>query len=91
MWCEVPSVQRWTTTPALRTERFFETLWGMQQDGRTGNGPMPSLPQTALTLRHFSDEFRLASPPQALQDLLTMPLAALAKLAGKEPEYEPER
>ncbi len=91
MWCDVPSVQRWTTTPALRTERFFETIWGMQQDGRTGNGPMPSLPQTALTLRHFADEFRLTSPPGPLQDLLTMPLSALAKLAGKQPEYEPDR
>jgi quercetin dioxygenase-like cupin family protein len=89
MWCEVPSRQRWTTTPAQKTERFFETLWGLQQDGKTG-AAMPSLPQTALTLRHFSEEFRLTSPPEPLQDLLTMPLAALARLAGKEPEYSPE-
>jgi quercetin dioxygenase-like cupin family protein len=89
MWCEVPSRQRWTTTPAQKTERFFETMWGLQQDGKTG-GAMPSLPQTALTLRHFSEEFRLTSPPGPLQDLLTMPLAALARLAGKQPEYSPE-
>lgn len=89
MWCDVPSRQRWTTTPAQKTERFFETMWGLQQDGKTG-GPIPSLPQTALTLRHFSDEFRLASPPEPLQELLTMPLAALARLAGKKPEYSPE-
>ncbi len=81
MWCDVPSRQRWTTTPALKTERFFETMWGLQQDGKTG-GPTPSLPQTALTLRRFSDEFRLANPPGPLQDLLMMPLAALGKLAG---------
>jgi mannose-6-phosphate isomerase-like protein (cupin superfamily) len=90
MWCEEPTRQRWTTTPALKTERFFETMWGLQQDGKTGDGPMPSLPQTALTLRRFSDEFRLSSPPGPLQDLLTMPLAALAKLAGKSAEYKPE-
>ena len=91
MWCEEPTKQRWTTSPALKTERFFETMWGLQQDGKTGDGPMPSLPQTALTLRRFSDEFRLSSPPGPLQDLLTMPLAALARLAGMEPEYSPEQ
>jgi mannose-6-phosphate isomerase-like protein (cupin superfamily) len=90
MWCEQPTKQRWTTTPALKTERFFETMWGLQQDGKTGDGPMPSLPQTALTLRGFSEEFRLSSPPGPLQDLLTMPLAALAKLAGMDAEYKPE-
>ncbi len=89
MWCDVPSRQRWTTTPALKTERFFETMWGLQQDGKMG-GPMPSLPQTALTLRRFSDEFRLANPPGPLQDLLLMPLAALGKLAGMDSEYTPE-
>lgn len=89
MWCEVPSRQRWTTTPALKTERFFETMWGLQQDGRTGGAPTPSLPQTALILRRFSEEFRLASPPDPLQKLLTMPLAALGRLAGKESEYRP--
>ena len=47
MWCDVPSRQRWTTAPALKTERFFETMWGLQQDGKAG-GPTPSLPQTAL-------------------------------------------
>ncbi len=88
MWCDEPSRQRWTTTPAQKTERFFETIWGLQRDGKT-SGAMPSLPQTALTLRHFSEEFRLTSPPGPLQDLLTMPLAALARLAGKEPEYSP--
>jgi len=90
MWCEEPTKQRWTTSPALKTERFFETMWGLQQDGKTGDGPMPSLPQTALTLRRFSEEFRLSSPPGPLQDLLTLPLAALAKLAGKDAEYKPE-
>ena len=89
MWCTVPSRQRWTTTPALRTEGFFETLWGLQQDGKTG-GAMPGLPQMALILRRFSDEFRLASPPGPLQELLTMPLAALGRLAGKQAEYSPK-
>ncbi len=64
-------------------------MWGLQQDGKAG-GPMPSLPQTALTLRRFSDEFRLANPPGPLQDLLMMPLAALGKLAGLDAEYKPE-
>jgi mannose-6-phosphate isomerase-like protein (cupin superfamily) len=86
MWAEVPSRQRWTTTPALRTERFFETMWGLQQDGET-----PSLHHAALILRHFSAEFRLATPPEPLQSLLTLPLAQLARLAGKPAEYSPKQ
>ena len=86
MWADVPSRQRWTTSPALRTERFFETMWGLQQDGQN-----PSLHHAALILRHFSDEFRLASPPEPVQTLLMLPLAQLARLAGKPPEYSPEQ
>jgi quercetin dioxygenase-like cupin family protein len=85
MWANVPSRQRWTTTPALRTERFFETMWGLQQDGES-----PSLHHAALILRHFSDEFRLASPPEPIQSLIMLPLAELAKLAGKPAEYTPK-
>lgn len=87
MWCDVPSRQRWTTTPALKTENFFETMWGLQKDSKAG-APAPSLAQTALTLRHFAEEFRLTSPPPPLQELLDMPLAELELLAHPPAESD---
>lgn len=91
MWATEPARQRWETSPALETEAFFETVWGLQQDGLTDSKGMPGLPQMALTLRHFKNEFRLASPPAPLQAVLFPPLAALARARGLEPTYRPRR
>lgn len=88
MWAAERSRQRWETRPALKTETFFETLWGLQQDGRTNEKGVPGLPQMALTLRYFSDEFRLGSPPAAVQAILLPMLAAVARVQGRRPTYE---
>jgi quercetin dioxygenase-like cupin family protein len=55
MWNEGPERARasWVTTPALRTEQFFERAWGLAAgtvDARLGE----------TLLDDFSDEFRLA-------------------------------
>jgi quercetin dioxygenase-like cupin family protein len=60
MWADVPSKQRWTTSPALRTEQFFEALWGAQQAGKA-SGVGPTGEQIAAILNNHSDEFRLAA------------------------------
>lgn len=91
MWTNTPSRQRWETRPALHTERFFETVWGLQQDGHTEEGGMPSKLQMALTVRHFSQEFRLISPPQMIQSVVFPTLSRLARARGLKPEYEPRR
>lgn len=54
MWSEHGARQRWETTPALKTERFFEVVWGIQRAVAEG-GPQPE-----LDLEEFRDEFRLA-------------------------------
>lgn len=82
--------QRWETTPALRTERFFETIWGLQQDGHTDARGVPSKLQMALTLRHFAPEFRLAKPPGVVQAVAFPLLAALARARGLKPEHRPD-
>ena len=89
MWADEPSRQRWETAPALRTEAFFETLWGLQHDGHTNDKGVPALPQMALTLRHFSDEFRVAKPPPVLQGVLFPLLGAVARVQGRRPTYSP--
>ena len=85
MWTEAPARQRWETRPPLKTERFFKTLWGMQQDGVLEGDPRKSKLQMALTMRHFRDVIRLTSPPG--QTLLALSLIARAR--GLKPEYEP--
>ncbi len=90
MWATEPSRQRWETRPALKTESFFETLWGLQRDGQTNEKGVPPLPQMALTLRHFSDEFRLAKPPAIVQAVLFPPLAMVGRAQGRRPTYEPQ-
>lgn len=89
MWATVPSRQRWTTMPALRTESFFETLWGLQQDGRAGDDGMPSKLQMALSLNHFKQEFRLANPPPAVQAVVFGALSVVARARGLSPTYRP--
>lgn len=91
MWCEVPSRQRWTTSPALRTERFFETLWGLQRNGKSGLEPGPSKHQMALTMQHFRPEIRLADPPMPLPVVVLPAVGLLARLKGLKPELEPGR
>ncbi len=54
MWSEGGARQRWETTPALRTERFFEIVWGIQ------NAVAEGRPPPELDLDEFSAEFRLA-------------------------------
>jgi quercetin dioxygenase-like cupin family protein len=89
MWADEPSRQRWETAPALRTEAFFETLWGLQQDGHTDERGVPALPQMALILRHFSDEYRLAKPPPIVQSVVFPLLAIVARVQGRSATYSP--
>jgi glyoxylate utilization-related uncharacterized protein len=85
MWAEAPARQRWETRPALKTERFFKTLWGMQQDAVLEGDPRKAKLQMALTMRHFRDVIRLTSPPAPA----IAALSVVARLRGLKPEYEP--
>jgi glyoxylate utilization-related uncharacterized protein len=87
MWAEAPARQRWETRPALKTERFFKTLWGMQQDGVLEGDPRKAKLQMALTMRHFRDVIRLTSPPAPA----IAALSVVARLRGLKPEYEPRQ
>ncbi len=48
---------------------------------------MPSLLRAALIAREYEDEFRLASPPWAIQRLLFGSLALVGRLLGYQAEY----
>jgi quercetin dioxygenase-like cupin family protein len=75
--------------PALKAEEFFETMFGLAQDGkvspRTG---LPNLLWLALmTLRYRRDFAHVASPPLPVQLAIFTPLAVVAKLFGHRLPY----
>lgn len=80
-----PTVVNWVVEPALSTEQFFRTMAELANKGEPNK--KPGLLQTALTLRHFSKEFVLASPPAFFQKLLFGFLATIASLLGYHPVF----
>lgn len=72
----------WQTRPALRTETFFETTWGLARDGQTRANGSPKFLQAVVVGQAFAREFRLARPPYLLQQILFFFLAPLGRLVG---------
>lgn len=66
--------------PALRTEMFFETFFGLARDGKTNRKGLPNLLQMAVVMREYDDEIRLARPPYLIQKALFTPLAIIGQL-----------
>src|SRR3954447_4523013 len=54
---EDESQLEWTTSPALGTERFFETMWGLARDGRTNKTGVPPLLHLAVIGKDYWSEF----------------------------------
>ena len=73
--------------PALKIERFFESFFGLAQDGKLNEKGLPSMLQLAVMVPHFGAEIRLTSPPWAVQRTTFGMLAPIAKLLGYRPEY----
>jgi quercetin dioxygenase-like cupin family protein len=78
--------------PALKTESFFETFFGLARDGKTNpkNG-LPGLLQVAVLVDEYRDEIRLIRPPWIVQRmvlfLLLVPVARLLGFRAQYPEY----
>jgi quercetin dioxygenase-like cupin family protein len=80
-------------SPALRTEMFFETFFGLAKDGKTNSKGLPNLLSMAVILREYRDEVRLARPPAVVQKAIFGPLAVLGRRVGYRgwyPEYTAE-
>lgn len=80
----MPATFGWRTTPALRTEFMFETLWGLVAAGKMGRhgSPPPALLQSTLLMWSYRHEWRLASPPYPVALPLSAALAVPARLLG---------
>ena len=74
--------------PALNTEIFFETLYGLATDGKTDENGVPNLLQTAVALDGLhKGEIYPATPPIALQKALFALLSPVGKLVGYRDHY----
>jgi mannose-6-phosphate isomerase-like protein (cupin superfamily) len=85
------SVVRFRTVvrPALQFERFLETMFGLAADGKTNGKGMPSpLRLAVIANAHFAD-VRLPYVPAFLQKAALATGAAVGRLAGFQPTYEP--
>ncbi len=74
--------------PALRSEEFFESYFGLGQDGKTDpKTGLPNLIRMAVLLREFSDEIHLARPPLLVQRIVFGTLALVGRLLGYRARY----
>lgn len=73
--------------PALRMERFFETLFGLARDGKTNRKGRPNPLQFAVLADVFDEEIRIGGVPIRLQRVLLPPLAAVGRRFGYRGMY----
>lgn len=71
--------------PALNTETFFETMYGLARDGRLDEDGVPPFLQTALISSAYG--IYLPRPPVALQKALFALLVPVGRLAGYRASY----
>lgn len=77
----------WQVRPAMKTQAFFETMWGLEADGKTNANGVPNILQLAVILHTYSDEFRTTNPPYLVQRILFALLSPIGKLLGYRAKY----
>ncbi len=74
--------------PALRSEEFFESYFGLGQDGMTDpKTGLPSPIRMAVLLHEFRNEIHLARPALFVQRILFGALALVGRLLGYPARY----
>ncbi len=69
--------------PGFKTEEFFESFFGLAQDGKVSpKTGLPSVLWLAAIFRSYHDFGYVAKPPLFLQHAVFTPLGALARLLG---------
>jgi quercetin dioxygenase-like cupin family protein len=77
----------WQIRPALKSQEFFETMWGLLGDDKTNANGVPNLLQLAVILLAYRNEFRASRPPYPVQRILFSLLAPLGWLLGYRARY----
>ena len=74
--------------PALNSEIFFETAYGLAVSGKTDKNSIPNLQQQAVTLNGVNkDEIYLAWPPIPVQRAFLAALAPVERVLGYKDHY----
>jgi quercetin dioxygenase-like cupin family protein len=88
------SVVRVELRPALETEIFFETFFGLARDGKTNAKGIPGLLQIAVAYSQLGDSCpQVLKPPPLIQRLVLGPLAPIGRALGRRAvyrEYSPD-
>ena len=71
--------------PAERFLAMIEAVWSLGAQGRVNAQGAPDPLWLMAVAREYGDAIRLASPPAPVQALVVGPLAALARLTGRDP------
>jgi quercetin dioxygenase-like cupin family protein len=74
--------------PALDTETFFETFFGLARDGKVNARGLPNPLQMMVFARDFRREMQLPPPAQQLLGPIAMLLAPVARAMGYRGRYD---
>jgi quercetin dioxygenase-like cupin family protein len=75
-------------SPALKTERVLEIIFGLAKEGKTNqNGRPKNMLQHGIIAHDYMDEVALPGIPLVVQRAVTAPLAALGQLLGHRPRH----
>ena len=78
----------WQLRPALDSETFFETVYGLAADGKMKDTGFSNLFQLAVIVRAFNDELHLTKPSHIVQKVVFGILAPIGRLLGYQARYE---
>jgi quercetin dioxygenase-like cupin family protein len=74
--------------PALDTETFFETFFGLAADGKVGRNGLPNPLQLMVLARAYNREMQLPPPAQWVMGPLAMLLAPVGRALGYRGRYD---
>jgi quercetin dioxygenase-like cupin family protein len=74
--------------PALDTESFFETFFGLAGDGKVGRNGLPNPLQMMVLATDYRREMQLPRPAQTLLGPIAMLLAPVARALGYRGRYD---
>jgi hypothetical protein len=74
--------------PALNTETFFETFFGLAADGKVGKNGLPNPLHMLLLAHEYRREMQAPAPAKWLIGPLSMLAAPLARALGYRGRYE---
>jgi quercetin dioxygenase-like cupin family protein len=79
---EIDAVSIQEFRPALNSEKFFRTLFGLAAAGEINDAGMPSLLRLSVLAPVYGDEIRVVRPPWPVQRAVFAVLSPLARLRG---------